>query len=337
MISPMILRLSKGVSLLFAILFVQVASKCVVWAADKQSEGMALIQHSIELTDLRKSGPYHMRSRLTVADEAVGQREGTDLVIYSSTALWRRDLHITGYDEVAVFVGHRMYRTRSMSFTPPSLRVDIAGSLRNLPETLSYKILRVFNRKVNDVDSRCVYLQQVNDQPAEVTWCFDRKTGLPSTELSSNGMRQVEFSNYKPFGSKFVPGAIAVVVQGKSKGNAVLETIDSGIPDPAHSFAPPMGAAARLWCDDMHGLRRISGKTPDIPAGARSHSGLELNYELTVDEQGNVTDIVPMAAKPFVDRIVIETLRAWQMAPALCDGTPVPTDTWLDLGAMMHW
>ena len=332
----MIIRLWKSLLLLAVTLSVGSGLTSAVWASDKESEGLMLIHRALQLTDLNKSGPYHIRASLTVVDEAVGKREGTDVVNFSSTERWRRDLHMTGYDEVAVFLGHSMYRTRSLGFTPPSLRKDIAGSLRNLPETLSYKVIRVFNRKIRDVEARCVYQEQKNDQPVEVTWCFDPHTGLPLAQLSGNGHARIEFSSYKPFGDRFVPGTIEVIVDRKQKGKAVIEAIDSDISDSAHIFEPPVGATARQWCDNMEGPRPISVPGPDIPRVARLGTGLELTYELEVDAQGKVTSVIPMAASPYADRFAIETMRAWQLKPAMCDHTPVPTDIVIYLGSMRH-
>jgi hypothetical protein len=63
---------------------------------------------------------------------------------------------------------------------------------------------------------------------------------------------------------------------------------------------------------------------PEIPQGMRSHTGLQLVYEVTVDARGNVSNVVPMAEKPFADRIVMETLATWKFKPAFCSGTAVP-------------
>lgn len=328
----MITGFGKGLLVFTALLAVQVMLESFACASDKQSEGIGLIKHAIELTDLRQSGPYRLRWNLTVVDEAIGKREGTDVVTFSSIERWRRDLHMTGYDEVAVFLGHNMYRTRSLAFTPPSLRADTAGSLRNLPEMLSFKVLRVFNRKKHDVEARCVDLQRQTDLPVETTWCVDPNTGLPSAQLGANGSRRIEFSNYKPLGGKFVPGQVEAIVEGKQRVKATLEAIDSGLADPAHGFDPPVGATARPWCDDMVGPTPISIPPMDIRPDLRSRKGLELKYELSVDARGKVTDIVPMDAKPFVDRIVIESMRTSQWNPAMCGGTPVPTDRVFDFG-----
>jgi hypothetical protein len=326
------MSLRKSNLILPTLLAVQIAFSTFVGASDKQSEGMDLIKHAIELTDLQHSGPYHLRWNLTVVDEALGKREGTDEVTFSSIERWRRDFHMTGYDEVAVFLGHNMYRTRSMAFTPPSLRADYAGSLRNLPEALTYKVVRVFNRKKNDVEARCVELQVHADAPGGTTWCFDSRTGLPSEQLGSVGYRR-EFLNYKPLGGKFVPSGIEIIAGGKQRAKVVLETADSPIADPVHGFDPPAGATARPWCDDMAGLSPYSIPTMDIRPDLRSHrKGLELKYEITVDAQGKVTNIVPMDPNPYIDRIVIESVRNSRWNPAMCNGTPVLTDTVFDVG-----
>jgi hypothetical protein len=325
------MSLRKPNLVLAILLAVQIAFSTFAGAADKQSEGTDLIKHAIDLTDLQHGGPYHLRWNLTVVDEALGKREGTDEVTFSSTERWRRDFHMTGYDEVAVFLGHNMYRSRSIAFTPPSLRVDHAGSLRNLPEALTYKVVRVFNRKKDHVEARCVELQVYSDAPGGPTWCFDSRTGLPSEQLGASGHRR-EFLNYKPLGSKFVPAGIEIIVGGKQRAKVVLEAADSAVADPVHGFDPPAGATVRPWCDDMAGLSPLSLPPMDIRPDFLSHKGLELKYELTIDAHGQVTNIVPMDAKPFVDRIVIESLRSSQWNPALCNGTPVPTDTIFDVG-----
>ncbi|PYX34465.1 MAG: hypothetical protein DMG80_02125 [Acidobacteria bacterium] len=322
-------KLHLGGAILLAM---QIAfSTTIAGASDKQSEGMDLIKHAIDLTDLQHSGPYHLRWNLTVLDEALRNREGTDEVTFSSTERWRRDLHMTGYDEVAVFLGHNMYRTRSMAFTPPSVRADYAGSLRNVPEALTFKVVRVFNRKKDNVEARCVELQAHSYAPGGPTWCFDSRTGLPSEELGARGYRR-EFLNYKSLGSKFVPGEIEIIAGRKQRAKVVLEAADSAVADPVHGFDPPAGATVRPWCDDMALPSPIILPPMDIRPDFRSRKGLELKYELTIDAQGRVTNIVPMDPKPYVDRIAIESLRNSQWNPAMCSGTPVPTDTIFDVG-----
>ena len=81
-------QLARGRHFLAAfILFILVAQP--LFGVDKQAEGMALIQRAVDLTDLRGSGPYRMRSSLTVHDEALGTRTGIDVdnALFVSPAL----------------------------------------------------------------------------------------------------------------------------------------------------------------------------------------------------------------------------------------------------------
>jgi hypothetical protein len=295
---------------------------------DKQAQGIALIRHGVELTDIRESGPFQYHDTLTLTDEALGKQfTGEEVVMFASPKQWRRELRIKGYyDESAIFVGSEMYRGRSLNFTPPAARKDIAGSLRNLPEMLHYKVLRVFDQKAGNADSTCVYVQKPTDQKFEYTWCFDQKSGLPTALYYTGSGHFIEFENYKAFGKKFMPGMIEIFVGGKSKDKAVIDTVEANVPNDPKTFQPPSNYPPRPWCDDSQPPIISSSTKIDIPPGARAHSGWELLYELTVDAKGNVVNVVPLSPRPFADRVAMTAFAEWKFKPAMCGTTPVPTD-----------
>ena len=318
-------------------LFILLVPFTSAYSTDKQAEGIALIQRSVDLTDLRKSGPYRLRASIAYEDVAVGKGEGINVVNFISVDRWRRDLQVTGYNEIALFLGAYMYRSRTARFTPPALRGDLVGSLRNLPEVLDYKVFRIYDQKIRDVTARCVYLQQNRkDRPSEVRWCFDPATGLPLAILAANEIWHTEFSDYKPFGSKFVPGKIELFEGRKSRGIATMDSVESTVPNQDVIFKIPSDAIGRRWCDDMQRPRPRSYFPIPVPPGARAHSGLDANYEVTIDEHGRVLDVVPMAERPFIDRIAIETISQWEFEPARCGDTPVLTDIALDITRFMR-
>lgn len=310
-----------------AVLCVLACASTAAMAEDKQVEGMALIQRAVDLTDLKQSGPYEMHNVLTLTDEPLGkQLTGEEAVFFVSPEKWRRELRIKGYyDESAIFKGNMMYRGRSMNFTPPAARKDVAASLRTLPDVIKYKVLRVYDRKVNALDTRCVYLQNGGQRNYEITWCIDLKTGLPAAQYYRQSGHYIEFREYKSFGKKFVPSTIEVFWEGKSKEKAVI-SVAAGVPDDPKIFEPPASYPARPWCDNMEALIVMDKPSPEIPQLARRHTGWELLYEMTVDDKGKVINVVPMAPKPFADRIFMDTVGEWKFKPALCGTTPVPTD-----------
>jgi hypothetical protein len=307
------------------------------YSTDKQTEGIALIQRAVDLTDLRKSGPYRLRASLSYDDVAVGKGEGINVVNFISVDRWRRDLQVTGYSEIALFLGGYMYRSRTARFTPPALRGDLVGSLRNLPEALNYKVFRTYDQKFHGVSARCAYLQQNRkERPAEIRWCFDPGTGLPVATLAANEIWYTEFSDYKPLGNKFLPSRIELFERGKSRGTAVIDSVETVVPHQDVIFKIPSDAIGRRWCDDMQGPRSRSIFPIPVPPGARAHSGLDAHYELTIDEHGRVLDVVPMAERPFIDRIAIETMSQWEFEPARCGDTPVLTDLAIDATRFMR-
>jgi hypothetical protein len=320
------MRISIAKTVMAVLCLLTVVSS-VAFAEDKQVEGMALVQRAIELTDLRQSGPYEMHNVLTLTDEALGKQfSGEEAVFFVSPEKWRRELRIKGYyDESAIFKGNMMYRGRSLNFTPPAARKDVAASLRTLPDVVKYKVLRVYDRKVNGLDTRCVYLQNGGQRNYEITWCIDPKTGLPAAQYYSRSGNYIEFREYKSLGKKFVPNIIEVFWGGKSKEKAEI-SISAGVPDDAKIFEPPASYPARPWCDDMEALIVVNKPSPQIPQLTRNHTGWELLYEMTVDEKGKIINVVPMTPKQFADRIFMDTVAEWRFKPALCGSNPVPTD-----------
>jgi hypothetical protein len=81
----MSLQVRKSLLFLVVILSVEYFATSILWASDKESEATTLINRALQLTDLNRSGPYHLRATLSVMDEALGKREGTDEVTFSST------------------------------------------------------------------------------------------------------------------------------------------------------------------------------------------------------------------------------------------------------------
>jgi hypothetical protein len=287
---------------------------------------MALIRRGIELTDLSQSGPYHMHSLLSVRDQLLNKQiDGVEDDYWRSAKEVRSELRLKDYySESAFLVDGQLYRLRRPSFTPPAARQDIATDLRYLPAAMEDIVVRVFDRQVDGNATHCVLLRKPFALPSN--WCFDATSGLPLVEYFENYDHRIEFRGYRQFGSKYVPGTVEMFQRGSLIGRAVIDRVEAGLPDDPKLFKPPAGLEGQPWCYDMRFVQWLSNPRPDIPQGMRSHSGLQLIYEVTVDARGNVSNVVPMAEKPFADRIVMETLATWKFKPASCGGTPVPFD-----------
>ncbi len=294
-------------------------------AKDAKPDGMDLVRRGLELTDLREGGPYHMHAQLQMHDFLERKDiTGVDDVYWQSAKQWRRELRMAGYySESALFLDGQLYRLRAPNFTPPAARRDVAASLRLLPDALHLKAGRVSSRTIGRSAAECVYLSGSGE---ESNWCFDATSGLPLAHFLKSYDDRIEFAGYKPLGTRFVPGTIQHFWKGKSFATAAIETVELNLPKDAKLFQPFPKAEVRPWCDDTDGLKAITTTRPDLPQWARSSTGLQLTYEVTIDAKGDVANVVPMAENPPLDVIVMQTLAHWKFHPAMCGSTPVPTD-----------
>jgi hypothetical protein len=296
------------------------------------SQGMELLHRAIVLTDIRQSGPYHIHNQLTATDPDLSAKEGYEDIYFASSQKWRREVRMKGYyEESAIFLNDTMYRARNPNFTPPGARTDVAARMRDLAFETERAVRRVYPREVNGVKTQCVEFASLeNATQLGTTWCFDETSGLPMVHFRKRFEHRTEFRNFKPLGEKFVPGAVEMFRNNKSTRKAETQTIEMSVPTSAAFFTPPAGYEARTWCDDMKMPRLESRRSFNLPTSARLNKGLELLYEGTIDEHGNVKTIVAMQPKPVADGPIVDSVLVWRFKPAMCGETPVTTDIMLD-------
>jgi protein TonB len=69
-------------------------------------------------------------------------------------------------------------------------------------------------------------------------------------------------------------------------------------------------------------IRRVEPAYPELAKRARVQGKVVL--VVTVDEEGNVTDIRVTSGHPLLDEAALSAVKQWKYSPTLLNGEPVP-------------
>ena len=69
-------------------------------------------------------------------------------------------------------------------------------------------------------------------------------------------------------------------------------------------------------------IRRVEPTYPELAKRARVQGKVVL--VVTVDEEGNVTDIRVTSGHPLLDEAAVSAVKQWKYSPTLLNGEPVP-------------
>lgn len=335
-----------GKSFIVAMMFLLYAHTFSIASAEsRQSRGLALIKRAVELTDLSRSGPYRMQSKVLLGETLLGD----ETVAFASSEKWRRDFRTLAVDDIEVLRGDRIYRARIRHIEESrkhfSNVIYTAKLLGSLPEAVNYRVASVYTEKLNGGNVRCVDMKERLPDPMEVTWCFAPETGLPVAKIlrptasddllriggtvwaQPFGYDRVEFTDYIGFGNRFVPRLVRRVLAGRVLTTSRLQEIVPSLSGDSHFFDPPDNAEAQPWCEEVRPPRLKNAALPQIPEEAFELANNPIFYEISIRADGTVERVVPSYDNPAMDQAIVGALNHWLFMPARCGGTRVAATT----------
>lgn len=320
-----------------AALLVMMACAATMFAGnkqDKQEEGVNLLRRAVELTDISEQ-PYRFRYTVKVSDPVLGNAQGTRLVTHASPQKFRDEVHFPLYTEVRVFRDGQLYRARTLPFTPMAIREYGTRALRRLQSDLKdYKVSKVFDRKIQGVQARCVERKREHSNVLVNSFCVFPDSGLPAAIIG--GGDNTEFSDYVPFAGHQVARVIRSSTP-RTKIELRLEEFGTDVPADDGPFLPPNGAAAQPWCEDMTPAQALATPDPNYPSQARQ-KGLQgaIVYEVGIGADGMIKRVVPIATDASFDPNARKALQDWRFKPATCSGVAVPSEIVVEINFRLY-
>jgi len=126
-----------------------------------------------------------------------------------------------------------------------------------------------------------------------------------------------------------VPGGVEGGIPGGIVGGIVGGIISDVPPPPPPPLPPPPPPPQRLSPVRIGGqlqapalIHRVEPIYPDFAVAA--HVTGVVILEATVNERGEVTNVVVLRSRPMLDRAAIEAVKQWRYAPLLLNGRPAP-------------
>lgn len=287
----------------------------------RTEQAEALMRRAADLSRLEGPGvpPFRLSMDFKLGGLVSGPAEGHYLWISGPQNQWRREISFSGYSEVEVGRGTKVWRERNIEFTPQSA-FWIQSLLSNYDRLVldeHEKVDSVYRRS----DLQCVTLRGDSDSR---DLCFDR-SGTLRHVVYPDEMTAYSYSDYTKFGEKLFPRSLIVSAHGRLvvKATASLTEFDQG--SYLGPFEPPPGIVGMSGCMNPTPSRLVKKVEPRytyLARGQGRHGSVYLTIHIAAD--GTVRNIrVLGTAGPDLDDAAVDAVRAWKYSPFLCGGVPV--------------
>ena len=300
-----------------------IASVCL---ASDHPERVALVQHAIEMSNIRSTdvGAFRLHARVHVFEEP--PTDADYLLIWAAPDRWREEITVASRHTVWIG-GKNTVATKDES--EQAQKIHLAMRSLDFAALLYIKPGESFGslKNQNENGTRVECLSQKAKDTAAAELCFDSATGvLIRTRYQgfviSDGI--TEFSGYAEFRGKLVPRVVRRF-NGKylHQQIEVQELTYDPSPDPSLFETGPQFKTSP-GCEHPVAPTLIKMHSPEHPTQLMNGTPQVVELSATVNETGGVQDIAVTHSAGAVDAYVIKALEKWKFAPATCGTLRVP-------------
>jgi TonB family protein len=309
--------------------------------ADDEQEAKALAAKAEQLSNLTASGsqPFHLKLEIADIKNAHPEFNTEFEMWWAAPDKWRREIKSSSFSQTAIQNGARYSETNSTEYLPWWLHEMISQTLDPLP----LKELETIEPDMQGpATHRCINWEaEFSEKSDKVSIycgvCFNADGTVGDLHTRTSGG---QFSDYRPFGNKRIPGSVEYwthSTDGKNVGlRSHIAVIEPLIENNAlFNVTDDTGLAARMRFVSVtqSALESYKLDTPPMkwPVIHNFPGTGMMAINVQIDRSGAVREVGITVSKNIVlAETAEEQIKKWKFRPFLVDGAPVQVNT--DIG-----
>jgi len=332
-VSLALLVMSLSTGLTAGVLLLLLGGSCIADDRDWEEANSLLVKASgLEAFKPEEQPKFHLRVKFVLHNTSQGTVEGTYARDFVQTDHWSDELTAGDFRQSRVRIDKQVWTSKNADFVP--LPVDF---LFNALFTTSFRMTnsdavdKVHNRKLDDIDARCIEFRSVQGRSSTAgELCVERDRG--AVVYWKYGTREIWYSQYVPFASAIRPTHLMVAERGVTIVEGDVNYVEA--PElTAGSFSPLENAEITDVCSTIRPVMPKHAPEPLYPPGfSRRQFPGRVIVKAEVDENGRVIKAaVVETINRIIDNMALMAVKSWQFQPRLCDGKPVSTTTRIEV------
>jgi len=315
--------LNDGNRLFAFVIFLVGVSRFALCNDSAAIRGSAMLKEAYAASEAALEKPRHQSGQLTIL---TGSKLVEATYTYTSTgSLWREEVTFPSFSEIRVRSGASEKIQRPLDREPLAIYAafDAIRGAKWLRLLSDEHVSKVKNQKIKDVPARCA---EIESKESKRTVCLYDDNTL--AEIRSRTGWIYEYSDYSSFDNLRLP----LRIRGSENGSPVFELNLTAAQSLTAGASADDLTDARLvlgWCKGL--TRSVSDKKipPHYPEGAwQSHHEGTVDLYGIIAADGHLRDLtVVRSAGPDLDAASLDAVSQWTYIPAMCDTSPVSSET----------
>jgi TonB family protein len=305
-----------------------------------QQDAMKKLEEAVSKTNIFELPSFQMKATLQV-DSAGKPLDGSYQLLWNGPERWREEITFPGYTELQIggkgvvwiqrrpdVIPLRIHQLHAALGFGPSVGGAAAGQYDSFVQLGLYpndKIKKLHKRKDHGEKVTCAEIEDEHKHAFEI--CVNDGTGTIFRGPEHDDR------DFQAVSTKVFPRFLGFVDNGKTVAKVTVIEFTASAEFLPSSFTPPTGVSAQPGCMNPRPFRLINRIAPQYPSDARQqHVQGIVALDVLIGTDGiPVIGKTVASASASLEKSAQNAIAQWRYEPAVCEGTPVPVQTVLQV------